>query len=55
MTPETAISFSGGGFSRYFSQPSYQADSVNAYIKNLNGAYNGLYKYDFFSPFTNRL
>ena len=44
MNPETAIDFSGGGFSRYFSQPSYQTGAVTAYIKNLNGTYNGLYK-----------
>ena len=44
MNPETSIAFSGGGFSRYFSQPDYQAGAVSAYIKNLNGTYNGLYK-----------
>ena len=44
ISPETAAPFSGGGFSRYFSQPSYQTEAVSAYIKNLNGTYNGLYK-----------
>ena len=56
MNPETAIDFSGGGFSRYFSQPSYQTGAVTAYIKNLNGTYNGLYKCGSCSlPFANRL
>ena len=45
IKPETAISFTGGGFSNYFPQPSYQTKDVTAYIKNLNGAYPGLYKY----------
>jgi len=44
VNPEKAIAFSGGGFSRYFSQPSYQTGAVSAYIKKLNGTYNGLYK-----------
>ncbi|KAL1668875.1 peptidase S8/S53 domain-containing protein [Schizophyllum commune] len=30
--PEKAVDFSGGGFSRYFSQPDYQADAVSAYL-----------------------
>lgn len=42
--PETAISLSSGGFSNYFPRPRYQDDHVAAYIKNLNGAYEGLYK-----------
>lgn len=45
IKPETAIDFSGGGFSRYFSRPSYQDKVVPAYIKNLGSTYNGLYKY----------
>lgn len=44
IEPETAISFSGGGFSNYFSQPPYQAKDVTAYIENLGGTYDGLYK-----------
>ncbi|RDW57074.1 hypothetical protein BP6252_13889 [Coleophoma cylindrospora] len=34
---------SGGGFSNYFEQPSYQSKVVNSYIKSLNGTYDGLY------------
>ena len=44
IKPETAINFTGGGFSNYFPRPSYQDKDVTAYIKNLNGAYDGLYK-----------
>jgi hypothetical protein len=31
--PEVAISFSGGGFSNYFAQPSYQSTAVAGYLK----------------------
>jgi hypothetical protein len=31
--PEVAISFSGGGFSNYFAQPSYQSTAVSSYLK----------------------
>ena len=47
IKPETAISLTGGGFSNYFSRPSYQDKDVTAYIKNLNGTYDGLYKCGF--------
>ena len=30
-TPETGVNFSGGGFSNYFSNPSYQTPAVSAY------------------------
>jgi len=35
---ETAVTRfpSGGGFSNIYSQPSWQADAVNAYLKNFN-------------------
>jgi tripeptidyl-peptidase-1 len=46
IKPETAIFLTGGGFSNYFSRPSYQDKDVTAYIKNLNGTYDGLYKCD---------
>jgi len=46
IKPETAINFTGGGFSNYFPRPSYQDKDVTAYIKNLNGTYDGLYKCD---------
>lgn len=44
IKPETAIYFTGGGFSNYFRQPPYQTKDVTAYIKNLGSTYNGLYK-----------
>jgi len=44
INPETAIDFTGGGFSNYFSRPSYQDKDVSAYIKNLGTTYAGLYK-----------
>jgi len=45
IKPETAINITGGGFSDYFLRPSYQDKDVTAYIKNLNGTYDGLYKW----------
>ena len=44
IKPETAINFTGGGFSNYFPRPHYQNKDVTAYIKNLNGTHDGLYK-----------
>jgi len=42
--PETAVFFSGGGFSNYFKQPSYQKAAVEKYLKALpKGVYKGLY------------
>ncbi|KAF9266299.1 tripeptidyl peptidase A [Marasmius fiardii PR-910] len=42
--PEVAVDFSGGGFSKYFAQPTYQTDAVNAYLKKLpRGTYKGLF------------
>jgi len=32
FNPETAVSFSSGGFTNYWSRPSYQTDAVQAYI-----------------------
>jgi tripeptidyl-peptidase-1 len=34
---------SGGGFSNYFTRPSYQKSAVDAYVKGLKGEYKGLY------------
>ena len=42
--PEEAVNFSGGGFSRYFPQPSYQKGAVDAYLNSLNGEHEGLFK-----------
>ncbi|KAI0016889.1 Pro-kumamolisin [Xylariomycetidae sp. FL0641] len=33
----------GGGFSNYFSQPSYQREAVRPYVEALNTTYEGLY------------
>ncbi|KDQ64445.1 hypothetical protein JAAARDRAFT_187770 [Jaapia argillacea MUCL 33604] len=42
--PETAVWFSGGGFSNYFPRPPYQESAVPAYLNALpNGTYAGLY------------
>jgi tripeptidyl-peptidase-1 len=34
---------SGSGFSNYFPRPKWQDKAVSKYVKNLNGAYDGLY------------
>lgn len=36
-TDETAVAFSGGGFSNYFGQPSWQSDAVTKYLSEANG------------------
>ncbi|KAL0950223.1 hypothetical protein HGRIS_010210 [Hohenbuehelia grisea] len=42
--PEVAASFSGGGFSEYFTRPAYQEKTVSNYLKTLpEGLYKGLY------------
>ncbi|KAH7923659.1 subtilisin-like protein [Leucogyrophana mollusca] len=42
--PETAVFFSGGGFSNYFARPSYQDTAVQGYLDKLApGTYEGLY------------
>ncbi|KAG1893462.1 peptidase S8/S53 domain-containing protein [Suillus fuscotomentosus] len=42
--PETAVSFSGGGFSNYFVRPAYQEVAVSEYLTKLApGTYEGLY------------
>ena len=43
--PEVAVNFSGGGFSRYFAQPSYQTQAVNSFLTGLGTTYQGFYKY----------
>ena len=42
-TSETAASFSSGGFSNYFSQPSYQSSAVSTYLSALGSTYSGRY------------
>ncbi|KAG0702394.1 peptidase S8/S53 domain-containing protein [Suillus ampliporus] len=42
--PETAVFFSGGGFSNYFLRPAYQDVAVSEYLAKLApGTYEGLY------------
>ncbi|KZT58500.1 subtilisin-like protein [Calocera cornea HHB12733] len=41
--PEVAAGFSGGGFSNYFPQPSYQASAVASFLSTLGSEYTGLY------------
>ncbi|KAK0461798.1 peptidase S8/S53 domain-containing protein [Desarmillaria tabescens] len=42
--PEIAVDFSGGGFSNYFSRPSYQDAVIDAYLNMLpEGTYEGLF------------
>ncbi|KAF8267515.1 subtilisin-like protein [Lactarius quietus] len=41
--PETAIPFSGGGFSEYFERPKYQNGMVQPFLENLGNQYNGFY------------
>lgn len=42
-TSEQADAEGGSGFSNHFAQPAYQADAVNAYVKGLNGQFDGSY------------
>ncbi|KZP30476.1 subtilisin-like protein, partial [Athelia psychrophila] len=41
--PEVGIDFSAGGFSNYFSTPSYQTTATATFIKSLGTKYAGLY------------
>ncbi|TFK39451.1 peptidase S8/S53 domain-containing protein [Crucibulum laeve] len=43
VNPEVAVSFSGGGFSRYFATPSYQTTAVNTFVTGLGTKFNGLF------------
>ncbi|KAI9727809.1 MAG: vesicle formation at the endoplasmic reticulum [Cirrosporium novae-zelandiae] len=43
VEPERAISFSSGGFSEYWSRPSWQNESVSAYLEILGDQWDGLY------------
>jgi tripeptidyl-peptidase-1 len=43
--PEVAISFSGGGFSNYFAQPTWQTTAVKKYITSFGTTSSTLYKY----------
>ncbi|KAJ8515805.1 hypothetical protein ONZ45_g6838 [Pleurotus djamor] len=41
--PETAVYFSGGGFSNYFARPYYQNEAVLGYLNKLGDIYRGLF------------
>jgi tripeptidyl-peptidase-1 len=43
MSPETAVSFSSGGFSDVWERPSYQNDAVSAYLEVLGDQWAGLF------------
>ncbi|KAG6857498.1 hypothetical protein H0H87_002123 [Tephrocybe sp. NHM501043] len=43
VAPEVAVSFSGGGFSRYFNQPSYQNSQVSKFLSGLGNKNAGLF------------
>jgi len=43
VNPEVAVSFSGGGFSNYFSRPGYQNGAVSAYLGKIGDKNSGLY------------
>jgi tripeptidyl-peptidase I len=44
--PEVAVSFSGGGFSRYFARPSYQTKAVQTFLARFGTKYKKFYKYE---------
>ena len=43
ISPETAASLSGGGFSNIFARPSYQDNAVTTYLNALGTTYSGKY------------
>ncbi|KAI0653154.1 peptidase S8/S53 domain-containing protein [Cubamyces menziesii] len=43
VNPEVAVDFSGGGFSNYFAQPSYQATAVSTFLQKLGRTNAGLF------------
>lgn len=43
VDPEIAIFFSGGGFSRFFAQPSYQTKAVEGFLKTIGNEFEGLF------------
>ncbi|KAK4183364.1 subtilisin-like protein [Podospora australis] len=42
--PEKAIDFSSGGFSQYHSQPAWQREAVEPYLRSINTTYAQFYK-----------
>ena len=45
VNPEVAANFSGGGFSNYFTRPSYQNSAVSSYLQKIGSQYSGLFKW----------
>jgi len=43
VNPEVAVDFSGGGFSNYFAQPSYQTTAVSGFLSTLGTTNAGLF------------
>ncbi|KAH9923964.1 subtilisin-like protein [Epithele typhae] len=43
VSPEVAVSFSGGGFSNYFTQPTYQSAAVSTFLNSLGSKNSGLF------------
>ncbi|EIN06456.1 family S53 protease [Punctularia strigosozonata HHB-11173 SS5] len=43
VNPERGAELSAGGFSNYFSQPSWQASAVSSYLTKLGSEYSGAY------------
>ncbi|KAI9444519.1 subtilisin-like protein [Lactarius indigo] len=43
INPEVAVSFSGGGFSNYFTRPSYQSTTVANYLTSIGTKNQGLF------------
>ncbi|KAF9347527.1 hypothetical protein BGX26_000993 [Mortierella sp. AD094] len=43
ISPEQGVYFSGGGFSNYFAQPSYQTNAVLQFLRGLGMEYDGLF------------
>ena len=47
MYPEVGATISGGGFSNFFTRPDYQSAVVPAFLRHLDGEYDGWFKYGF--------
>ncbi|KAJ4485897.1 subtilisin-like protein [Lentinula aciculospora] len=43
ISPEVASNFSGGGFSNYFSRPTYQDTTISSYLSSIGSVNAGLY------------
>ncbi|TFY80897.1 hypothetical protein EWM64_g3115 [Hericium alpestre] len=43
LAPEVAAQHSSGGFSNYFATPFYQTSAASTFLKQLDGAYNGIF------------